>query len=480
MSSSLWFAAILAAGVAGSTSCAWAQSDSSDNSGAAANAAASTRPAPAFYGNVEITKGEGKLVKLPRVVANLFIADATIAEARPASPGTMFVFGKAPGETDIVATDSNGNRIAQYSVTVDPSSYSSDRLHAQAAAAAPGSNVNMETEANGVVVNGTVDTAQDADTVINQAKAISPGGTVTNNLTVREPVEVELKVRIAQMSRNVSRELGINWNSVTSTGFNIGKFMVAGGTASAAESLSSSTQGQAGVVFPGGTFEGVIDALAADNLAHILAEPTLTTLSGTQASFQVGGQFPIPVAAAASSGGGTTITVEFKNYGVLLTFTPTVFSDGRIALQVAPEFSSISSANAAVLSSAGSSEAVAVPSLNVTTASTTVILGSGQGMAIAGLLEDTTNQVDNGVPGLSEVPLLGSLFRGDAFQREQEELVITVTPYIVQPTDNPNSIASPDDGWTPANDLQRILLLRDNGTDTVTTSIPGDAGFMVQ
>lgn len=219
----------------------------------------------------------------------------------------------------------------------------------------------------------------------------------------------------------------------------------------------------------------MVDALATDNLAHILAEPTLTTLSGTQASFQVGGQFPIPVSSS-----NNTVTVDFKNYGVLLTFTPTVFSDGRIALQVAPQLSSISSANSAIVSSTGSSESLAVPSINITTASSTVILGSGQGMAIAGLLEDQTNQVDNGVPGLSEVPLLGALFRGDAFQRQQQELVITVTPYIVNPVDNPGSLASPDDGWTPPNDLQRILLLRDNGTDTASTTIPGDAGFMVQ
>jgi pilus assembly protein CpaC len=122
----------------------------------------------------------------------------------------------------------------------------------------------------------------------------------------------------------------------------------------------------------------------------------------------------------------------------------------------------------------------AVPSLNVTAASSTVILGSGQGMAIAGLLEDTTSQIDNGVPGLSEVPILGALFRGNAFQRQQQELVITVTPYIVSPVNNPNSIASPDDNWSPANDLQRILLLRDNGTNVARASIPGDAGFMVQ
>lgn len=461
---------------------ALAQTDN-DNSGAAPVQPPSVAPAqvipPAYYGGLEIAKGQGKLIKLPRPVANLFVADDSIASVRPASPGTMFVFGKAPGETDVVATDSAGNRIAQYSVTVNPSQYSDHRVEDQSAVAAPGSGVTAESEPGGMIVRGSVNSAEDADRVINQAKLISPTGKVTNDLTVQEPVQVQLKVRIAQMSRQVTRELGINWGAVTTDGISIGKFTLFGQTGSAPNELSTTTPGEIGVRFPGGNFEGIIDALATDNLAHILAEPTLTTLSGTQANFQVGGQFPIPV-SSSGSGTGSTVTVTFKNYGVLLSFIPTVFSDGRIALQVAPQISSIDSANSAIVSSSGSSEVLAVPSLDITAASSTVILGSGQGMAIAGLLEDTTNQVNNGLPGLSEIPILGALFRGNAFQREQQELVITVTPYIVQPTNNPNSIASPDDGWSPPNDLQRILLLRNNGTDVAKASIPGDAGFMVQ
>jgi pilus assembly protein CpaC len=327
-----------------------------------------------------------------------------------------------------------------------------------------------------VVVRGTVNTPAQAYDVMNQAKLITPSGqSIVNDLNVREPIQVELKVRIATMSRTVTRELGIDWGAATASGFNIGKFLLTGGTGTSAPSISGTAPGSLGITFPGGTFEGVIDALASDNLAHVLAEPTLTTLSGTQASFQVGGQFPIPLSEANG-----TVTVQFENYGVLLTFTPTVFSDGRIALQVAPQFSTVSSANAVNLSSSNTSSGVTVPSLNITQASTTVILGSGQGMAIAGLLEDSTNQTDNAVPGLGEVPVLGALFRGDSFQREQQEVVITVTPYLVSPVKQPGALASPDDGWTPANDLQRLLLLRDNGTTTASTTIPGDAGFMVQ
>ena len=430
---------------------------------------------PAFFGGISVAKGSGELVKLPHPVANIFAADPSIIEVRPASPNTMFVFGKNMGETTIVTTDSAGNTIAQYSVSVRPSSFVNDRLQSQAGKTAPGNSVTAEAEPGGVVVRGTVRTPEQAANVIEQAKLISPTGTVVNNLQVQEPIQVELKVRIASMSRNTTRELGINWSAVATKGFNIGKFALTGTTASAAASLSTTTQGGLGVTFPGGNFSGIIDALATDNLAHILAEPTLTTLSGTQASFQVGGQFPIPV----SSGNGV-VTVSFKNYGVLLTFIPTVLSDGRISLQVAPQLSELNSANSSSVSTGGTGQVFNVPSLNVTAASSTVILGSGQGMAIAGLLEDQSNQVDNGVPGLSEIPIVGALFRGDAFQRQQQEVVITVTPYLVNPVNTPGALASPDDGWTPPNDLQRILLLRDNGTDTANTTIPGDAGFIVQ
>lgn len=439
-----------------------------DSSGAAATPA----PQP-YFGSFSVQMNKGKLIKLPQPVASLFVADPDTATVHPASPDSMFVFGKKPGETDIVGTDQNGNRIAQFTVTVTPSSYANDRFQGQSQDIAPGNNVTIESEPNGVILHGNVDTAAQADMLVNQAKAIG-NGTVVNDMTVNQPVQVELKVRIAQMSRTVTRSLGINWSSVGTDGISIGKFLVTGSTASAASVISGATPGSVGVTFPGGTFEGVIDALAEDNLAHVLAEPTLTTLSGTQANFEVGGQFPVPVAS-----GNNTTSVSFKSYGVLLSFTPTVFSDGSIALQVMPQISEKDTSNSATIAT-GSNESITVPSVTMTSASSTVILGSGQGMAIAGLLTDTSQEASNGLPGLSEVPLIGALFRGDAFQRQQQEVVITVTPYIVNPVNNPNSFASPDDGWSPPNDLQRILLLRNNGTMAANTTVPGDAGFMVQ
>jgi pilus assembly protein CpaC len=428
-----------------------------------------------YVANIYVAKGSGKLITLPRPMADLFAADPTVVEVRPASPNTMFVFGKGLGQTTIVATDAAGSPIAQYTVVVSPSSFARSRLQAQAQITAPGADVTAESEAGGMIVRGTVQTPEQANNVMNQARLISPGGKVVNQLQVREPIQVELKVRIATMSRTITRQLGIDWGQATAAGIMIGKFTITGNTGTSAPSVSGNTPGTYGVTFPGGTFQGIIDALASDDLAHVLAEPTLTTLSGTQASFQVGGQFPIPISQTNGA-----VSVTFKSFGILLTFTPTVFSDGRIALQVAPQLSTISPTNGVTITTPGTTSAITVPSLNVTQASSTVVLGSGQGMAIAGLLEDTSSQTDNAVPWLGEVPVLGALFRGDSFQREQQEMVITVTPYLVNPVSQPALLASPDDGWAPPNDLQRILLLRDSGTDPASATIPGDAGFMVQ
>lgn len=441
----------------------------------AAQPALAQQPARPFSGTLAVAQGSGEVVTLKQPVSSLFAADPSVIEVHPASPTSLFVFGKGVGETVLVATDANGREIARYRVSVTPSHYAADRLAGQVPGSAPGEAVTAESEPGGMIVRGTVRTPEEADDVMNQAKIISPSGSVVNQLNVREPIQVELKVRIAYMSRNVTRQLGVDWGAVTAAGFNIGKFTIHGTTGTESPSISGTTAGALGVTFPGGTFEGVIDALASDNLAHIVAEPTLTTLSGTQASFLVGGQFPIPVSEQNNE-----VTIEFKSYGVQLVFTPTVFSDGRIALQVAPTLSQLSNANSVTETSAGSSAAITVPSLLVQQASSTVILGSGQGMALAGLLEDQSNQTDNAVPGIGELPVLGALFRGDSYQRAEQELVITVTPYLVNPVSRPAVIAQPDDGWTPPNDLQRILMLRDSGGAAAGAAIPRDAGFMVQ
>jgi pilus assembly protein CpaC len=221
---------------------------------------------------------------------------------------------------------------------------------------------------------------------------------------------------------------------------------------------------------------GIIDALAGDQLITILAEPNLTALSGETASFLAGGEFPIPIAGNTSNG-QTTITVEFKTFGVSLAVVPTVLSDRRLNLRVRPEVSQLTTNGAVSVPLSGGT--LTIPALTVRRAETTVELGSGQSFAIAGLLQKTTLDNTNALPWIGEVPVLGSLFKSNDFQRGESELVIIVTPYVVQPAAGPSALRTPMDGFRPATDLDRILFGRQYGPGPAGGP-PLDAGFILK
>jgi pilus assembly protein CpaC len=288
------------------------------------------------------------------------------------------------------------------------------------------------------------------------------------------PLQVTLNVRIAEMSRTVVRNLGVNWSALGTIG-QIGG--LPGLTLNANTDTVQCGAGTGGLIplCHSGNFNGVIDALASDNLAHVLAEPNLTVMSGQPASFQVGGEFPIPVGQQNG-----TITVDFKDYGILLTFLPTVMSDGRINIHVKPEVSELDKADGVQITAGNST--IQIPALTVRRAESTVELGSGQSFAIAGLLQQTTQDNGSGLPGLGDAPVLGALFRNAAFQREDQEVVIIITPYIVRPVNSPGALHLPTDGYTPPTDLERLLLMRQvsDNHPPVPVRIPGDAGFVVQ
>jgi pilus assembly protein CpaC len=282
------------------------------------------------------------------------------------------------------------------------------------------------------------------------------------------PVQVTLNVRIAEMSRNVVRNLGVNWSALGSIG-SIGHLPALTLNANA-DTLACALP-----VCHAANFNAVIDALAQDNLAHVLAEPNLTVMSGQAASFQVGGEYPIPVGQQNG-----TISIEFKNYGVILNFLPTVMSDGRINIHVKPEVSQLDKADGIQLTAGNST--IQIPALTVRRAESTVELGSGQSFAIAGLLQQTTQDNASGLPGLGDTPILGALFRDTAFQKQDMELVIVVTPYIVRPVNDPTALHLPSENYTPPSDLERLLFMRQVGNQStpVPVKIPGSAGFVVQ
>ncbi|MDE2516422.1 MAG: type II and III secretion system protein family protein, partial [Rhodospirillales bacterium] len=432
-------------------------------------AATPRAPIHPIQGAIALDTGSGKVVQLGGDAANVFVADPKIAEVRPASASSLFVFGVSPGRTTVAALDSAGHLVAQYQITISPSNFAADAVAAALRRQMPMAHIRVQAEARGVLLTGDVESPADAAQAVGIAHGfIGATDVVDNQLVVRSSVQVTLRVRIAEMSRQVVRNLGINWQALGTIG-TIGKLPALTLNANTAAAIACSP------ICAGASFNGVINALAQDNLARLLAEPNLTVTSGQPASFLVGGQFPIPV----GQGNGQT-TITFKNYGVMLSFIPTVFSDGRISLHVAPEVSQLSTAGAVTLTAGNSS--IQVPALTVSRAESTVELGSGQTFALAGLLQSSTNDGSSGLPGLGDIPVLGSLFRSDAFQRNESELVILVTPIIVHPVDNIAQLHLPTDGFTPPDDIQRLLLLRQEGYAHQATpvQVPGAAGFMVQ
>lgn len=429
--------------------------------------------------SLSIEAGMGRVVRLAAAAATVFAADPKVVEVRPASPTSLFVFGVGPGRTTIAALNAAGGIVAEYTVMVTPSGYGAAGAQAAIAQALPGRPVHVETTGNGLALTGSVTTASEAERAATAARGyLAPHQTLDNRLAIAGAVQVNLRVRIAEMGRSLTRSLGLNWNNL---GGQLGHWGAIGlatapYTGTAFGALSAVGAG------PGGfDLNGVIDALAQDQLVHMLAEPNLTAMSGETASFLVGGEFPVPVGQEAGA-----ISIDFKQYGVSLAFVPTVFDHDRISLKVRPEVSELSTQGAVTLSAGNSS--ISVPALTTRRAETTVELGSGQSFAIAGLLQDSTTLAATGIPFLGDIPILGALFRSDSFQRNETELVIVVTPYIVRPVSDPARLAAPTDGWRPPNDLERILLLRQTGrtpsgspvATEAATRIPGDAGFVIQ
>ncbi len=441
---------------------------------------AARHPQPAGQ-SIQIEAGAGHVITLTAAAASVFAADPKVVEVRPASPTTLFLFGVAPGHTTVAAMSAGGQPIAQLDVTVGPSGYAATAANAQIEALMPASSLASQARPNGLALGGMAGSPAEAERAAAIARAgLADKQKLDNRTGITSSVQVNLRVRVVEMSRNLTRELGVNWQALANVGGRYGTlgFSSAPALVQAANTLASSGYNfnTAGKVLD---INNVIDALAQDQLVHVLAEPNITAMSGETASFLVGGEFPIPVAQF-----GDTISIEFKQYGVSLAFVPTVINPGRISLHVRPEVSQLTQQGAITLGQ-GSNNAIQIPALQVRRADTTVELGSGQSFAIAGLLQDSTSLTANGVPFLGDIPILGALFRSDNFQRNETELVILVTPYLVQPVSSTAALTTPDAGWRPPNDLERILLLRqkargqaDNGA--IRPIVPGDAGFIIQ
>jgi pilus assembly protein CpaC len=432
---------------------------------------------------ISVNVSQGNLIRLERAASGVFIADPNIADVQAQSDSLIYIFGKKSGKTTLFAVDDEGVVIGEFSVKVIHDVVELNRNIDEMI----GDGVRASSVTNGILLSGTTRSSADIEDVRQlTARYLGEDEVILNRISLSSPTQVNLHVRVAEVSRSIDKIFGINWDSL----FSIGDFTFGLATgrsftgAGAGFTRFVDAEGPAGAlagsyVTGDVTIDGIVDALEREGLVTLLAQPNLTALSGETASFLAGGEFPVPVGVDNNE-----IEIEFKEFGVSLNFTPTVLANDRISLRVNPEVSELSDDGAITLNN------IVIPALATRRAETTVELGHGQSFAIGGLVSNsTTNNIEK-FPGLGDIPVLGTLFRSNNFQQDESELIIIVTPYLVKPAIE-SEIATPLDGIRPPTDVERILQgrlfvsrdIKDDQQDVLAgAGIPrlnGNAGFIL-
>jgi pilus assembly protein CpaC len=428
---------------------------------------------------IVLSIGRGELVTVPGNMTDVFVANETVADVQVKSQRQLYVFGKAGGETTIYASNERGDVIFSANIRVGSNIGSVDQM---LALAMPDAKISVSTMGtNTVLLTGTVGAPEDAAEAERLVQAFTGEGTnVISRLRTATPLQVNLKVTIAEVSRSLLREIGGNLNTIDGSGgfrFGVGTGRPIGGAAYTAQGpLAVGNQvGNAAFILPDGTeipgpaidtrggtslsglgrlfgidMLGALDLSESLGLVNTLTEPNLTALSGETATFLAGGEFPIPIAQGLGQ-----VTVQFRQFGVSLAYTPTVLSNGRISMRVRPEVSELSSQGSITLNG------FLVPALTTRRTETTVELGSGQSFMIAGLMSANSQNLLDKAPGLGDVPILGNLFRSRQFRKGETELVIIVTPYLVKPVDA-KDIKLPTDGYRSSTELEQFIGFQSN------------------
>ena len=397
-----------------------------------------------------LSQNTGTLVRLSSPMSDVFVANEQIADVQVRSSTQLYVYGKTSGETTVYATGANGKVVYAANVRVGTNAGSVGEM---LRLAMPEANIQATPMNNLVLLTGTVAQPNDVEEAQRLVQAyVGEGTQVVSRLRSATPLQVTLKVKIAEVSRTLLKSIGVNLLA-ESGGIGImqgqGIFLPPPGEVSETgpqvlRNVIGSTLFGQGKLF-GIDVLSSLDLAETDGLVTTLAEPNLTALSGETASFLAGGEFPIPVSQSLGS-----VAIEYKQYGVSLAFTPIVLADGRISMRVRPEVSELSAEGSIRLNGFD------VPALTTRRAETTVELGSGQSFMLAGLLRNTnTNNIDK-APFLGDLPILGALFRSTSFRRQESELVIIVTPYLVRPVSG--RMALPTDGYRAPTDAERIFL----------------------
>lgn len=475
-------------------------------------ASAANGVVPAANSRIEVAVNQGQLVRLAKPVNSVFIADPAVADVQVKSPTLVYVIGKTAGSTTLYAVSEQDEVVLNTQVNV---SFDASHVEQTIRDLVPRSTVSVSAIADTLVLSGKVYSAADGDDIRNiAARFVKDPKQLVNKMQVDAPNQINLRVRVAEVSRSIVKEFGINWQNVFNNGsitfglatgapvlgaastlampqpgaLGAGSFYAqpttstTGSTVVGASNFATgfNTLGtsQLGGQNVNNLFGGVntksfnlntlIDALDNHGLITVLAEPNLTALSGEPASFLAGGEFPVPVPA-----GTDLVGIDWKNFGVSLNFVATVTTGDRISLHVMPEVSELSTQGAIIIDS------ISVPSLTERRAETTVELASGQSFAIGGLLQNNVTQNINKFPWLGDVPVLGQLFRSEAFQRNETELVIIVTPYIVHPIATADRSMAPTDGFVPSTDSEFVVHADEHQPHATAAPPPASGASLV-
>lgn len=441
--------------------------------GATASAAAQT-----------LSVGEAQLLRHGSGAQAVFVADPTIADVQVPSDGAVLVMGKKSGQTTLYVLGEDGTTLLERRVVVR---HNTQELTKVLRDRFPDLRISVESAPGSLMLRGTVPDAETVDSISRTVRAyLGETDELINRLAISSPTQVYLRVRVTEVSRAVTQQLGINWSAITTPGNffagvisgrsfqNITGEFAQGAGGMAFRAASGYTAAQNGYSFLGGyandgrSIQAMIDVLDREGLISVLAEPNLTAVSGETASFLAGGEFPIPVQQEEGR-----ISVEFKPFGVALDFTPTVLADDRISIKVRPEISEIDPNSSIVM------EGLAIPGISVRRVETTVEMASGQSFAIGGLLQNNIRDITSQVPGLGRIPVLGRLFSSSDYQNDKSELVVIVTPYLVKPSDA-SQLATPLESMRPSTDIEYVLHER-IGLDPLSGEVPrltGTAGFV--
>jgi pilus assembly protein CpaC len=402
--------------------------------------------------------GKSVIIDLPRDVKDVLVADPKIANAVVHSPQRAYIIGTAVGQTNVVFFDSEGQQMAAYDIAVKRDL---NGVRAALKQMLPNAAIQTEGVGDGVMLTGSVSSPIEAQQAGDLAARLVGGAEkVVNSIVVRGRDQVMLKVTVAEVQRDIIKQLGVDLSASMNYGTavvnfnNANPFTANNGPLVPNNGVTASALTKAGLP----SVTATLRAMESAGVIRTLAEPNLTAISGESATFVSGGEFPIPTGVTcqtttAGAIGQCVQTVSFKKFGISLNFTPVVLTEGRISLRVMTEVSEVSAENALT----GGAGGTTIPSVKTRRAETTLEIPSGGSIAMAGLIQEQTKQALNGMPGIDQLPILGQLFRSQDYVNHQTELMVIVTPYIVRAVAQ-KDLSRPDDGFASASDSQSSLL----------------------